>query len=133
MSSIIPIKAVRALTKSGGTLATGIMLNKDITNKMIEGHNDIWYHEKSRLLEHIRLIGEGSSTHKKALEAYRNDQKIQGEIRVIAENIFRAVMTDLKLGAAGLHIETILSLLSECGVDIGQIGHSRKHLPDIMY
>ena len=70
---------------------------------------------------------------KKAVEGYRKEQKLVNERRGIVENIFRAAITDIKLGAAAIHLETLLSLLSECAVNIGQIGHSRKHLSDILY
>ena len=134
LSSTTPSQAVRILCKSGnGNLATGLLLNKKTTNMLIEGHNESWYHQKSRFLEHIRLIGEGSSVHKKALEACRKEQKIGAEARGIVEHIFRAAITDLKLGAAGVHLETLLAFLSECAVNIGQIGHSRKHLPNILH
>ena len=100
---------------------------------MIEGSNDIWYHQKARIIEHIKIIGEGSSVHKKALEGYRQEQKLQNEKKGIVENIFRTAITDIKLGASGLKLETLFAFLSECGVNIGDIGHSRKHLPDIRY
>ena len=47
-----------------------------------------------------------------------------------ALNIFRAAVVDVKVAAAGLHFETLLSLLAQCDVDIGDIGHSIERVVD---
>ena len=49
------------------------------------------------------------------------------------KNIFRVAITDLKLGAASKHFETLLSLLAYCDTDIVNIGHSRKNMDSIVY
>ena len=48
-------------------------------------------------------------------------------------NIFRAAIVEVKQGAAVEHFETLLSLLSQCAMDMGNIGHSRNHLNSILY
>ena len=48
-------------------------------------------------------------------------------------NLFRAAIADLKLGAAAKHLETVLSLLACCSVDIGKMGHGRNKFNDIIY
>ena len=51
----------------------------------------------------------------------------------ITKNIFRVAITDLKLGAASKHFETLLSLLACFDTDIVNIGHSRKNMDSIIY
>ena len=48
-------------------------------------------------------------------------------------NLFRTAIADLKLGAAAKHLETVLSLLACCSVDIGKMGHGRNNFNDIIY
>ena len=96
------------------------------------GHNDTWYHQKGKFLEHMSLIGEGSRVHKKEMESFHKDKKSQESTRKVVSNIFRAAITDIKIGGAGIHLETLLALLATCSANIGNIGHSRKHLPDIL-
>ena len=48
-------------------------------------------------------------------------------------NLFRAAIADLKLGAAAKHLETVLSLLACCSVDIGKMGHGRNNFSETVY
>ena len=133
--SMTPLKALQKLKPSNGkgSLATGLFLKQATTRLLIEGHNQSWYRDKKLCIDHLTLIGEGSITHKKAMDEYKKNKCQQSRSVTAATNIFRASIVDIKLGAAGLHLETLLSLLSLCGVDIGSIGHSRKHFNTIMY
>ena len=67
------------------------------------------------------------------MEMFRRENKINEKKASAATNIFRGAISDLKLGAAAVHFETLLSLLSCCSVDVGNIGHSRKNFKDILY
>ena len=72
----------------------------------ITGHNETWHSMKSNLLKHIRLIGEGSSVHKKAIKGYRKDQRIEAESHGIIENVIQAAITDIKVGAAAQSLDS---------------------------
>ncbi len=50
-----------------------------------------------------------------------------------ARNIFRAAITDLKLGAAARRFEKLISFLASCNVDVGKIGHGQNNFNDILY
>ena len=78
-------------------------------------------------------IGHGSKTHKQAMNEYKKECKKESRQKQITKNIFRVAITDLKLGAASKHFETLLSLLACCDTDIGNIGHSRKNMDSIIY
>ena len=72
-------------------------------------------------------------THKKAMVEYNKKLQQNERITTTAANIFRATIVDLKLGAAGKQLETLISFLSCCGVDVGSIGHSRNNFNHILY
>ena len=132
---LTPLKAQQNINSnsSSGSLGTGLFLKQGATRLLLQGHNQIWYRQKNRCIDHLTLIGTGSSTHKKAMDLNRKNQRIQSRTVTAATNIFRAAIVDVKQGAAGKHLETLLSLLSLCGVDIGNIGHSRNHFNSILY
>ena len=132
--NLTPLQAQRILNStSSGTLATGMFLKRDITRLLIRGQNATWYRQKNICIEHLSMIGHGSKVHKKALDAYMKEKELANKRSSAITNIFRAAIVDLKLGAAGKHLETLISFLALCSVDVGNIGHSRKHFSDILY
>ena len=78
------------------------------------------------------LLGDGNKLHKKAMEAFRKEEEREKRRSTVASNIFRAAIVDLKLGAAATHFETMISFLSCCSVDVGNIGHGRNNFNDIL-
>ena len=131
--SMTPLQAQQKLNLHGNsTLGTGLFQSQAVTKLLIEGHNQTWYTKKNMCINHFVLLGEGSMIHKKAMDEYRKSQQREERRIKTAMNIFRAAVVDIKLGAAAFHHETLLSLLSSCGVDVGDIGHSRKNFPDII-
>ncbi len=48
-------------------------------------------------------------------------------------NIFQAAITHLKLGAAARHIETMISFLACCRLDVGNIGHGCNKFSEILH
>ncbi len=104
-----------------------MFLKRDTTPLLIRGHNATRYRQKNVCIEHLSMIGDGSKIHKKALDAYNKENELENKRSFTLTNIFRAAMVDLKLGAAGKHFETLISFLALWSVDVGNIGHSRKH------
>ena len=99
ISSLSPFEAHRIIsTTSNGTLGSGIIFKKETTRQLIEGHNQVCYREKKSCIDHLRLMGQGSTVHQKALKAYQQEMKILKKKTSAISNIFRAVITDLKLG-----------------------------------
>ena len=134
MATLCPRDAQQILNKKGnGSISTGLLLRKATTRQLISGHNDVWWKQKHACLSHLSLIGEGSNVHLKALQKWNAKQRKQKKTISTLNNVFRAAITDLKMGSAARHFETLLSCLALCGADIGNIGHSRKLFPDILY
>uniref|UniRef100_A0A7M6DPB1 Uncharacterized protein n=2 Tax=Clytia hemisphaerica TaxID=252671 RepID=A0A7M6DPB1_9CNID len=50
----------------------------------------------------------------------------------VTKNVVSTALTVCKVKSAGLSFETLLSLVSTCGGDIGNIGHGRNQFPDII-
>ena len=129
-----PYQAQKVLSKDSrhGTFATGLLQTPEKSTEMITGKNSYWSRQKFAILEHFTMIGKGSAIHKKALEEYKiHTTNKQREYNTI-KNVFRGAVGVLKLKAAAMNFETMLSLLSTCGVPIGNIGHSRKNFNDII-
>lgn len=134
LSGLSPLQAQRMINPStNGTLGTGIILKKETTRLLIEGHNQTWYRQKKSCIDHLCLMGDGSKVHKNAMEAYQREVEMMKRKTSVTSNIFRAAIADLKLGAAARHFETLISFLACCSVDVGNIGHCRNNFNDILY
>jgi uncharacterized protein YjhX (UPF0386 family) len=120
-------------SSSSGTLCTGLFLDKRTTHQLIEGGNQTWYRQKKSCMDHLCLSDEGSKVHKTAMESYKREKEIMKRKASATSNIFRAAITDLKLGAAARHFETMISFLACCGVDVGNIGHGRNKFSEILH
>ena len=120
-------------SSSSRTLATGIFFTKDQTRELITEKNQYRCKQKNSCIDHLCLIDHGSKTHKQAMNEYKKECNKESRQKQITKNIFRIAITDLKLGAASKHFETLLSLLACCDTDIGNIGHSRKNMDSMIY
>ena len=70
LSDLSPFQVHRIInSSSNGTLGTGILLNKDTTRLLIEGHNQAWNRQKITCIDHLCLIGDGSRVHQRAVKA----------------------------------------------------------------
>ena len=67
------------------------------------------------------------------MNKYKKECKKESRQKQITKNIFRVPITDLTLGAASKHFETLLSLLACRDTDIGNTGHCRKNMGSIIY
>ena len=133
INNLSPFQAQRIINSCGsGTFGTGKIFSKDVTPLLVEGNNQIWYRQKKLCIDHTCLLGDGNKLHKKAMEAFRKEEKIQKRRSTTASNIFRAAIVDLKLGGAARHFETMISFLSCCSVDVGSIGHGRNNFNNIL-
>lgn len=134
LAKLTPFKAAQLLnSKSNGNLATGILLDKEASRSLINGHNKCWYRQKFHCIDHLCYVGDGSKHHRKAIGEYKTKREIIKKKSTVCSNLFRAAITDLKLGAAGKHFETLISFLASCSVDVGSIGHGRNNFNDMLY
>ena len=89
LKSMPPLKAQQKLNPSGnGNLGTGLFYPKDTTNLLIKGNNKTWANKRNNWIDHFTLLGQGSATHKKAMETYRKVQHHESRKMKTATNIF---------------------------------------------
>ena len=67
------------------------------------------------------------------MENHKKEAEMNEKKSTATMNIFRAAIVDVKIGAAGVHFETLLSFLALCSVNVGSIGNSRNKFNDILY
>ncbi len=97
LANLTPAQAQSLLNStSSGTLASGISLKKETTRLLIEGHNRTWYRYKNFCIEHLCLIGKGSTAHKKGMEAYRQWKLCEKEGKMTTSNLFRVCKPENK-------------------------------------
>ena len=134
LRGLTPTKALEFLSATErNTFSCGITYQGEKCSNMMIGGNEFWYRQKRRIIEHLCFIGEGSALHKKSMEEYQANKTRKKNSLLVSENIFRSVIAALKMGAAGMHFETLISLISSCGGSVGSIGHGRKQFNDICY
>lgn len=92
-----------------------------------KGKNQDWYSFKSALCEHMSCssIRSGGQLHMSALQ-----HKFQVERRALRNNsviinIINAGIEVCKMKAAATHFESVITLLSICQADVGNLGHGR--------
>ena len=107
-------------------------MKKETSQLLIKGYNTMWYLRKNSCIEHLCLIGTGSNVHKKAMDEYNRHLLVEKQSLTAAKNVFRSVIVDLKLGAAGQHVEMLISFSALCSVNVSSIGHGRKNFKDIL-
>ena len=104
------------------------MYKEDKTKELLEGKNQTWYSFKDYILSHFNFTG-GSKVagdfHFKAKQ-FQVKVKRQKELQIdVTKNVVSTALTACKIKSAGMSFESLLSLVSMCGGDIGNIGHGR--------
>ena len=136
LAKLTPLKAQQLLNpKSNGTLSSGLFVKKESTKLLIKGHNQTWYRQKCLCIDHMCLIGGGSLTHKKAMVEFNKKLRHNERVTTTTGNIFRAAIVDVKLGAAGVQFETLISFLA-CWVRVsmwGPLGIPNNNFNNILY
>ena len=127
LASMTPFEVYHFVNSN--SFSSGMFYTKEKSRNMLSGGNNTWYHAKSLMIDHICLIGKGSVKHQETQPIYEKLQIQQKKKR----NVFCAAITTLKLGSAGTHFETLLSMLNCCGAHIGNIGHSRINFNHILH
>ena len=115
------------------SFSSGMFYTREKSRNMLSGGNNTWCHAKCLMTDHICLISKRSVKHQEVQTIYEKLQIQQEKERSALGNIFRAVITTLKLGSAETHFETLLSMLNCCGAQTDKIGHSRINFNHILH
>lgn len=103
------------------------MYDEQKTEKLVCGSVQEWYSFKNAICEHMSCSTSrsGGQFHAKALqhmlmEKQRNARNVSVNVNVVSGGI-----EVCKMKSAATHFETLMSFLSFCKADVGNIGHSR--------
>ncbi len=105
----------------------GIQYDKSKTDLLLQGSNQIWYHFKQVLKEHVNCSSKrsGGQMHLKAKQFAVSMKKKETECINTNANVVAAALETCKMKSAALSFESLLALVSFCGSEIGNIGHGR--------
>ena len=131
LKDLTPYQAARKQCPSDhGNPSTGIWHGKEKTERYIRGANSDWRLLKSILRSH--LLGISTTAHGRqhylASKELEEEEHRKENALSITKLLVKCMITDVKMKAASTHYETLLTLLDDCKVDIGQRNHSRKQM-----
>ena len=100
---------------------------KSKTDLLLQGSNQVWYHFKQGLKEHVNCSSKqsGGQVHLKAKQFAVSMKKKETEHMNTNAKVAAAALETCKMKSAALSFKSLLGLVSFCGSDIGNIGHSR--------
>mgnify|MGYP002803991543 CR=1 FL=1 len=101
--------------------------DKSKTDMLLQGSNQVWYHFKQALKEHVNYSSKrsGGQMHLKAKQFAVAMKKKETESMNTNANVVGAGLETCKMKSAALSFESLLVLVTFCGSDIGNIGHGR--------
>ena len=103
------------------------MYEKEKAQCLMAGKNQLWYHFKSALIEHIGCSSSrsGGQEHFKAQQYAIKEKETKARLVDVNTNLVSAGIQVCKMKAASSAYETMVGFLSFCGADVGNIGHGR--------
>ena len=124
---ILIISIISTTLHTNSSWGHGLTYERQKTEHLMAGGNQQWYSFKNALIEHIGCssIRSGGQEHFKAKQHAMKERKIQARNMDVNTNLFSAGIQVCKMKAAGMAYETMVSFLSSCGADVGNIGHGR--------
>ena len=105
----------------------GLVYDAARTEKYMQGSNQEWYSFKERLCNHISCstTRNGGQFHMKSRQHQLKEKRRYARNVDVNAKLVAVGIEVCKLKSAGLSYKSIVSFLSFCGVDIGNIGHGR--------
>ena len=118
----------------GNNFAAGLSLSKERTELLISGGNQSWYSFKSMMIEHASCSTNrnGGMAHYRALVAEKQRKKVKKSVLQVISNQLKCALFIVKSKTAALHYENVIGLLHSSGAAVGNIGHGRNQMIDMM-
>eukprot|EP00794_Sanderia_malayensis_P018378 gene18378-20229_t len=115
------------ISSTNKTWGQGNKYGESKTESLVSGKNQEWYGLKSNLIEHMSCssMRSGGQFHAAALQHMLKEKQKKTKHMSVTVNIVSAAIEVCKMKAAAVQFESMLSFLSYCQTDIGNIGHSR--------
>lgn len=93
--------ALKGIGKYSGTLSSGLLLNPEKSENVINGGNSYWYGIKNAIKQHMSCDGEQSQLHFDALQHEAVVAKRVARGKMVTDNLLRIAVTVIKSKSAG--------------------------------
>ena len=126
-NSLLMVMPVFCSITANRSWGHGLIYDQRKTDSLISGSNQDWYSFKSAIWDHMSCssIRNGGQFHMKSLQHMFKDNKRKARNTAVNVKLVSAGIEVCKMKAAASHYESVVSLLSFCNADVGNIGHGR--------
>lgn len=128
---LTPSKAAHKLASDCSSICTGKYLSPDRMENAMSGQGEYWRKMKSSILQHM-ICAEDGQTHFKALTMLSEERNLKKIHYQAAETLLKSALTAVKAKSAAIHYEDQIAFAFSIGAQVGQCGHSRKLIPDMV-
>ena len=128
---LTPAKAAKMLASDCKSICTGKYISPETMASLMNGEGEYWRKLKSSILQHM-ICAEDGQTHFKALTAQSEERNLRKIHYEAAETMLKSALTAVKAKSAAIHFEEQIAFAFSVGAQIGQCGHSRKLVPDMV-
>ena len=130
-SRLTPAKAAKKLSRDCVSICTGRYLSEERMKELIDGDGPYWRKLKSAVIQHMLCSVDGQ-THFKALTALSEERNLMAKHYEAAETLVKSALVSIKAKSAAVHYEEQVAFAFSLGAQVGQNGHSRKLVPDLV-
>ncbi len=128
---LTPAKAARKCAADCKSICTGKYIEPEKMELFMKGDGDEWRRLKSCIMQHMICATDGQN-HFKALSAISEETNLKKKHYESAENLVKSALTAIKAKSAAMHYEDQVAFAYSVGAQVGQSGHSRKLVPDLV-
>eukprot|EP00794_Sanderia_malayensis_P001913 gene1913-2171_t len=128
---LTPAKAAKKLSVDCKSICTGRFINPEKMESFMKGTGEDWRKLKSNILQHMICAADGQ-THFKALSALSEERNLKRKHYDSAETLVKSALTAIKAKSAAMHYEDQIAFAFSVGAHVGQSGHSRKLVPELV-
>lgn len=128
---LTPAKAARICAADCKSICTGRYIEPEKMEMFMRGDGDEWRRLKSNVMQHMICAADGQ-THFKALSAISEESNLKRKHYESAENLVKSALTAIKAKSAAMHYEDQVAFAFSVGAQVGQSGHCRKLVPDLV-
>ena len=128
---LTPARAAKKLSRDCTSICTGRYLDQERMEELLNGRGAHWRKLKSSVIQHMLCACDGQ-THFKALTALNEENNVKKANYKAAETLIKSALVSIKSKSAAVHYEEQVAFAYTLGAQVGQSGHSRKLVPDLV-
>ena len=99
--------------------------------ELMHGDGPYWRKLKSSVIQHMLCSCDGQ-THFKALAALSEEQNLMAKHYEAAKTLVKSALVSIKAKSSAVHYEEQVAFAFLLGAQVGQNGHSRQLVPDLV-